>query len=146
IRIVVAGKVVPRRSGVHHDPLVVDGVDHLVEFGGHGHVVPPRPWIRRHCSPAGVNRNNVFRLIATSVPSPRWYSSHVSTKCPVPSRVVFSADTETTSSTTCRRSPSAMVAGNSTSLEALMNVVPGSGTRMAIDGRGGSSLGSQGGG
>ena len=39
-----------------------------------------------------------------------------------------------------------MVEGNSTSLDALIIVVPGSGTRIAIDAVGGSVVGSHGGG
>src|SRR6478609_9621782 len=132
------------------DPAAADHgvarVDHFCELGRHGDVFPRQPTVGLHGCTAGVNRKSVFRLMATSVPSARWNSSHVSTKCPVPSRVFFSGDTETTSSITWSRSPSRMVVGNSTSLEALMNVVPGNGTRIAIDGVGGSSEGSHGGG
>src|SRR5258705_10297190 len=67
-------------------------------------------------------------------------------KWPTPRRVVFSGDTDTTSSTTLRRSPSNTGDENSTSLDALMIAVPGSGTRTAIDAVGGAPVGTQGGG
>ena len=67
-------------------------------------------------------------------------------KCPVPRRVFFSGDTETTSSTTLSMSPSNTGVRYSASLDALMIAVPGRGTRTAIDAVGGSPLGTHGGG
>ena len=63
---------------------------------------------------------------------------------------VYAGDTDTSSSTTVSRSPSTMGRRNSTSLAALMNVVPGNGTRSTTDAAGGLALpcwrGSHGGG
>ena len=67
-------------------------------------------------------------------------------KWPTPSRVCFSGDTDTSSSTAVSRSPSTIGATNSTSLAALMNVVPGNGTRSTIDAAGGLPPGCHGGG
>src|SRR5436305_7488488 len=65
-------------------------------------------------------------------------------KCPTPSLDCFSFDTDTTSSMTVSRSPSTIGSGNSASLAALMKVVPGSGTRIAIADTGGRPPGSHG--
>src|SRR5829696_382582 len=88
----------------------------------------------------------MLRATATGLPSSLQYVSSVSMKWPTPRLVVFSGDTDTTSSTTLSRSPSNTGAKNSTSLDALMIAVPGNGTRTAIEAVGGSPLGTQGGG
>ena len=65
-------------------------------------------------------------------------------KCPTPSLVVFSGDTDTTSSTTESRSPSSSGIKNSASLEALTKVLPGRGTRIAIPAAGRTPPGTHG--
>src|SRR6185312_6191432 len=67
-------------------------------------------------------------------------------KCPVPSRVFFSGDTDTTSSTTLSMSPSNTGIRYSASLDALMIAVPGRGTRTAMEAVGGRPFGTHGGG
>src|SRR6478609_4664451 len=67
-------------------------------------------------------------------------------KCPAPTRVFFSGDTDTTSSTTLSMSPSTTGNKYSASLDALMIAVPGNGTRTAIDAVGGWPFGTHGGG
>ena len=41
------------------------------EILGHSHVIPLHGAIRHHVGSAGVKRNNVFRFVATKVPSSR---------------------------------------------------------------------------
>ena len=132
-RVVSAREVVPGRGGVHHHTFVADLVDDLGQIVGTARRRRPTSLFA-----AGVNRNNVFRLVATRAAVASVSKSRdVSMKWPTPRRVVFSGDTDTTSSTTLSRSPSKTGVKNSTSLDALMIAVPGSGTRTAIDAVGG---------
>src|SRR5271165_1113771 len=136
----VAREVIPRRARVHHHPLVTDLIAYFGQIKRNADLLPI------HDGASGVKRNSVFRFLATTAPSWRVKVSNVSTKWPTPSRVRFSGETDTTSSTMVSRSPSTMGSGNSASFAALINVVPGNGTRMAIADTTGCPLGSQGGG